>query len=174
MLRRHREKSQAIKFRNRLDRKTPVGAALRDRRRNRVVRFGLVGVARRARTVEQALHQHARAGSHVPVDHQCGSIGEDNLQRFLGAAAFETFIAGPEHNALHAPPPRNQRKARTDEMLIILSSRRVDQVNRRDIALTAIDGCNPALTADRQGPRGETTVGKRADDEHQARYRGCP
>ena len=38
-------------------------------------------------------------------------------------------------------------------------------MNRRDIALTAIDGCNPALAADRQGPRGETTVGKRADDD---------
>ena len=37
VLRRHREKSQAVKFRNRLDCKAPVGAALHDGRGDRVV-----------------------------------------------------------------------------------------------------------------------------------------
>ena len=50
-------------------------------------------------------------------------------------------------------------------MLVVFSGRGIDQVNRRDIAFTASDGCNPALAADRQGPRGEAAVGKRADDD---------
>ena len=72
VFRRHRQEAEAVKFRHRLDGDAPVGAALRDRCGDRVVRLRLVGVARRPRAFEQFVDQHARAGAGIAVDHQRG------------------------------------------------------------------------------------------------------
>ncbi len=70
VLRRDRQEAEPVHPRHRLDRDAPVGAALRDRRGDGVVRLRLVGVAGRPLAVEQRVDQHARAGAGVAVDHQ--------------------------------------------------------------------------------------------------------
>src|SRR5437763_15880337 len=57
VFRRERQELEAVHARHRLDRDAPVGAALRDRGRDRVVRLRLVGVAGRAFAAKQTIDQ---------------------------------------------------------------------------------------------------------------------
>ena len=110
MLRRHRQEAEAIELRHRFDREAPIGTALRDRSGDRIVRFRLIGVSRRPRTIEQLVDQDARASAGIAVDHQRGGIGQNDFQRFLRAAALKSRITGPEQYALHPPPPGTRLK----------------------------------------------------------------
>ena len=72
VLRRDRQKAEAVELGHRLDRQPPVGAPLRDHRRDRVMRLRLVGVTGRLLALEQSVDQHAGAGAGIAVDHQRG------------------------------------------------------------------------------------------------------
>ena len=96
VLGRDRQEAEPVELRHRLDRDAPIGAALRDRGGDRVVRARLVGVAGRPRAREQLVDQHARAGAGIAVDHQAVRIGERGLERVRGAAAFEARVARPD------------------------------------------------------------------------------
>ena len=75
-LRRDRQEPEPVEFRHRRDRDAPVGAALRHRGGDRVVRARLVRVAGRALAAEQLVDQHAGAGAGIAVDHQALRVGE--------------------------------------------------------------------------------------------------
>ena len=93
LLGRDGQKGKPVHPRHRLDGDAPIGAVLRDRCGDRVMRARLVGVAGRPRAAEQAVDQDARAGSGIAVDHQHRGIGERGFQRRVGGAAFEPRVA---------------------------------------------------------------------------------
>ena len=98
-------------MRDRRDGHAPVGAVLRHRGGDRVVRARLIPVTVRARRAEQAVDQDAGAGALVAVDHDAGGVGERRAHRVLRAQAFEALVAGAKHDALHPPPARHQFEA---------------------------------------------------------------
>ena len=162
VLRRERQETEPVHARHRLDGDAPVGARLRHRCGDGVVRARLIGVAGRPRTGDKLIDQHAGAGAGVPVDHQARRIGERRLHRILGGASLETLVAGPEQHALHPLPALHQRDAGREQVLVVFAGCGVDQMHRRDVALAALRRCDTALAADRDGACGKSTLGQRA------------
>ena len=163
VLGRDRQEAEPIEPRDRLDRDAPVGAALRHRGGDRVVRARLVAVAGRPRAGEQLVDQHARAGAGIAVDHQARRIGERRLDRLGRAAAREARVARPVDEALHALPALHQREARAQQMRVVDAARGIDEMHRREIAFAALGRRDAAQAADRDGARGEAPLGERAE-----------
>ncbi len=91
-----RQEREPVHPRHRLDRHAPVGAALRHRSRDRVVRARLVGVSRAASSPDQLVDQDARAGAGIAVDHEARGIGQRGFHRLFGALSLEALVAGAE------------------------------------------------------------------------------
>src|SRR5258706_11069318 len=68
-------------MRDRRDGHAPVGAMLRYRRRDRVMRARLIPVAVRTGVSEQPVDQDARARALVAVDHDAAGVGERGPHR---------------------------------------------------------------------------------------------
>ena len=155
MLRRQRQKAEAVEFRHRLDGDAPVGAALRDRGGHRVVRLRLVGIAGRPRAPSSWSISTRVPAPALRLTISADASARSRLERLLRAASLEALVAGAEQDALHALPARHQREAGRHQMHIILSARRIDQMHRRDVAFAAAGRRHAAETADRQRARRE-------------------
>src|ERR1700687_903554 len=151
VLRRDRQETKPVKARDRLNGDPPIGAMLCDGGRYGIVRARLIGIADWLGTAEKAVDEHTRAGTGIAVDHQNSGIGQCRLQRGLGAKALKARIARTKHKALHAPPARDQRQPRFEQMLVVDTSRGIDEVNRRDVAFAAACGIDAAKAGGRDG-----------------------
>ena len=149
MLFRQRNEAEARGMRHRRDGHAPVGAMLRHGGGDRVVRLRLIPVAVGTRIAEQPVDQDARAGALVAVDHDAGGIGERRAHRILRVQAFETFVAGTKHDALHPPPARHQFKPIGEKRRVVALGLLVEQMDRREIAFAALGRRQPAEAADR-------------------------
>ena len=65
----HGDEAEPGGARDRIERDAPVGALLRDSRRDGVVIARLYGVPRRLGAAEQPIDQRARAAALIPVHH---------------------------------------------------------------------------------------------------------
>ena len=88
VLGRDRKKFETVQPGHRFDRDPPIGAALRHRRGDRIMRLGLIGVARWLRPCEQFVDQDAGAGPGIAVDHQAGGIGGIAQSDVNGSSRF--------------------------------------------------------------------------------------
>ena len=164
VLRRHRQEAKPIELRDWSDRDAPIGAALRDRGGDGVVRARLIAVARGPCAAKDLIDQNSRAGTGIAVDHQAVLFGKRGLDRLGDATALETRIAGTMHQALHALPAFHQREPWTQKMNVVKTGRRIDEMHWRKIALATLGRGYPAETADRDGARRMSGLGERADD----------
>src|SRR5690606_3792169 len=73
-------------------------------------------------------------------------IGERRADRLLGAAALEMLVAGAEHQSLHAPPAGHQLEALAQEAFIVAMRLRVEEMDRRKVALATL-GCGKSAEA---------------------------
>ncbi len=149
-LRRHRQERQVIHARHRLDRKAPVGAPLRDRGRDRVVRFRLVGIAGGPRAVRAFWSIRTRVPEpalRLTIRHS----GSASAAAIAASAVLPSKRASPcaVEKALRALPAFHQRQAVLDQMRVVAAGLRIDQMHRRDIAFAAPRRGNAAQAADR-------------------------
>ena len=79
--------------------------------------------------------------------------------------AFEPRVAGTKDKTLHPPPAGHQREAGREQMFVVEAGRRIDEMDRRQIAFAAACRGNAAEAADGDGARAKAPLGQRADHD---------
>ena len=144
-----RNEAQSRRVRDRRDRHAPIGAMLRYRRGDRIVRARLIPVAVGPGLAEQPVDQDAGAGALVAVDHDAGGISQCGAHCGFGAQPLETLVALAEHDALHSPPTRHQFEPGTEKRRVVALGVLVEQMDRRKVAFAALGGRETTEAADR-------------------------
>src|SRR6478735_5192879 len=153
MLLRERNESEAVAIGYGGDRHTPIGASLRDRGSDGIVRARLIPIARRFHAFEQLVDKHTRAGALVAIDHVAVLIGKRGSDRIIDALPLKTCIALPEDDALHAPPAFDERQAVVEKWRVIRAALCVEEMRGRDVAFAAPRRMQSAERADRDDTR---------------------
>ena len=99
----HRQESESGIARNRIERHSPVRAALYHGGCHGIVISRLHGISARPGAAQQPIDQYPRAASLIAIDHHALRILDGVRNRVLRRAAFETRIARPKDDALQAP-----------------------------------------------------------------------
>ncbi len=155
-----RDEPEAERLRHRPDCNAPVGTLLRHRGGDGVVGARLVPVARRLRALEQAVDQRARAGARVAVDHEALGGSEGSRHGGVEVLVLESCVTLAEDEALQATPAPDQRQPLAEEGAVVEAALRVEQMDRRDVALTALQRRESALASEREDAARQTVAGQ--------------
>jgi len=135
---------------------SPIGAFLRHRGRDCIMRSRLVPVPVWASLTEQAVNQDARASPLIAIDHDAGGIGDCRTHSLFGTQTLKTLIAFSKHDSLHTAPARHQFEPLSQKRYVVSFSPVVEQMDRRKIAFAAFRGRQSAETANRNRTHSKT------------------
>src|SRR5262249_18261457 len=97
--------------------------------------------------------------------HQNCGIGHSGLQRCLGPAALEAFVAGTKYKTLHTTPTWYQCQTLRQQMLVVDTGRGIDEVDRGNIAFAATRRIDPAETTNGDGARAPAPLTQSTDHD---------
>src|SRR5262249_59034804 len=88
-----------------------------------------------------------------------------SCERAGGAASGEADVVVAVHEALHALPALHQCEAFAQQVCVVDSTCRIEEMHRRQVALSALGRGETAHAADRDGARGEPALGEYAEHD---------